>query len=173
MIISGEQWKDSAIHIHVSIPPQSPSHPGWHIMLNRIPCNVCIIYLLLYNKLLKFNYLKQQKNSIASMRSLRSLIRLPSKHWLDMWSHQKAQLGRICFQIISVVDGRNYILVSVWLRVTAPHWLLTLVSCHECLSTGQFKTWWLLPLELMIIIMREKKHTETINISQTFCNQIS
>ena len=136
---------------------QSPSHPAWHIMLNRVPCNVCIIYLLLYNKLLKFSCLKQQKNSIASMRSLRSLMRLPSKYWPDVWSHQKAQLGRICFQIINVVDGRNYILVSVWLRVTALHWLLTLVSCDECLSTGQFKTWCLLPLEVVIIIIKERE----------------
>ena len=47
------------------------------------------------------------------MRFLRSLMRLPSKYWTDMWCHQKDQLGRICFQIINVVDGRNYILVSV------------------------------------------------------------
>ena len=32
VIVSGEQWRDLAIHIRVSILPQTPSHPGciWH-----------------------------------------------------------------------------------------------------------------------------------------------
>ena len=35
--VSGEQWRDSAIHIHVSILPQLPSHPGCHITVSRYP----------------------------------------------------------------------------------------------------------------------------------------
>ena len=31
VIDSGGQQRDSAIHIHVSIPPQLPSHPGCYI----------------------------------------------------------------------------------------------------------------------------------------------
>ena len=38
LIVSGEQWRDSAIHTHVSIPPQITSHPGCHITLSRVPC---------------------------------------------------------------------------------------------------------------------------------------
>ena len=38
VIVSGEQQRDSAIHIHVSILPQTPSHPGCHITLSKVPC---------------------------------------------------------------------------------------------------------------------------------------
>ena len=40
VIVSGEQRRDSAIHIHVSILPQAPSHPGCHVTLCRVPCAV-------------------------------------------------------------------------------------------------------------------------------------
>ena len=36
-IVSGEQ-SNSAMHIHVFILPQTPLHPGCHIILSRIPC---------------------------------------------------------------------------------------------------------------------------------------
>ena len=35
MIVSTGRQRDSAIHIHVSILPQTPSHPGCHISLSR------------------------------------------------------------------------------------------------------------------------------------------
>ena len=38
VVVSGEQRRDSAIHIHVSILPKSPSYPGCHIALSRVPC---------------------------------------------------------------------------------------------------------------------------------------
>ena len=37
MTVSGEQLRDSAIHIHVSI---LPSHRGCHITLSRVPCAI-------------------------------------------------------------------------------------------------------------------------------------
>ena len=37
VIVSSGQEKDSAIHIHVSIPPQTPLHSGCHIILSRVP----------------------------------------------------------------------------------------------------------------------------------------
>ena len=40
LIVSGEQRRDSAIHIHVCILPQTPSHPGCHITLSRVPCAI-------------------------------------------------------------------------------------------------------------------------------------
>ena len=38
VIVSGEQWDDSAIHIYVSILPKLLSNPGCHITLSRTPC---------------------------------------------------------------------------------------------------------------------------------------
>lgn len=40
VIVSGGQQRYSALHICVSILPWTPfpSHPGCHIMLNRVPC---------------------------------------------------------------------------------------------------------------------------------------
>ena len=38
VVISGEQQRDSAIHIHVSILCKLPSHPGFQITLSRVPC---------------------------------------------------------------------------------------------------------------------------------------
>ena len=35
--VSGKQQRESAIHIHVSILPQIPSHSGCHITLSRVP----------------------------------------------------------------------------------------------------------------------------------------
>ena len=40
MIIAGKQLRDSSIHIHVSISPKLPSHPGLHVTLSRVPCAV-------------------------------------------------------------------------------------------------------------------------------------
>ena len=41
VIVSGEQWRDSATHIHVSILPQTPHlSPGCHITLNRVLCAI-------------------------------------------------------------------------------------------------------------------------------------
>ena len=40
MIVSGKQQRDLVIHIHVSILPQNPFHPGWHITLSRVPCAI-------------------------------------------------------------------------------------------------------------------------------------
>ena len=37
VVVSGEQRRDSAIHIHVSFSPKVPSHPGCHITLSRVP----------------------------------------------------------------------------------------------------------------------------------------
>ena len=37
VIVSGEQQGDSAKHVLVSILPQTPSHPGCHITLSRVP----------------------------------------------------------------------------------------------------------------------------------------
>ena len=36
MIVSGGQQRDSAVHIHVSILPQTPSHAGCHLTLIRL-----------------------------------------------------------------------------------------------------------------------------------------
>ena len=36
--VSDEQWRDSAIHIHVSILPQTSLLSSWHITLSRVPC---------------------------------------------------------------------------------------------------------------------------------------
>ena len=36
----GEQWRDSAIHVHGSILPRSPSPLGRHTALSRVPCVV-------------------------------------------------------------------------------------------------------------------------------------
>ena len=35
MIVSGEQQRDSVIHIHISFLPKLPSHPGCRITLSR------------------------------------------------------------------------------------------------------------------------------------------
>ena len=35
VIVSGEQWRDSVIHMHVFILPKLPSHPGCHATLSR------------------------------------------------------------------------------------------------------------------------------------------
>ena len=35
VMVSGEQRRDSAIHTHVCILPQLPSHPGCHVTLSR------------------------------------------------------------------------------------------------------------------------------------------
>ena len=43
VIVSGEQQRDSATHIHVSILPKLPSHPGCHITLSRVPCEIIIL----------------------------------------------------------------------------------------------------------------------------------
>ena len=37
VIVSGGQRKNSAIHIHLSIPPKLPSHSGCHMTLSRVP----------------------------------------------------------------------------------------------------------------------------------------
>ena len=39
-VVSGAQQSSSAIHIHVSIIPKFPSHPGYHIALSRVPCAI-------------------------------------------------------------------------------------------------------------------------------------
>ena len=38
VVVSGEQRRDSATRIHVSILPNPPSYPGCHITLSRVPC---------------------------------------------------------------------------------------------------------------------------------------
>ena len=38
--VLGEQWRDSATHIHVSILPTNPSHSGCYITLSRVPCAI-------------------------------------------------------------------------------------------------------------------------------------
>ena len=38
VIVLGEMQRDSTIHIHVSILPQTPFHPACHITLSRVPC---------------------------------------------------------------------------------------------------------------------------------------
>ena len=38
LIVSGEQRRDSAIHMHVSILPQTPLCPGCQVTLSRVPC---------------------------------------------------------------------------------------------------------------------------------------
>ena len=38
--VSGEQRRDSAIHIHVSMLPQTPLCPGCHVTLSRVPCAI-------------------------------------------------------------------------------------------------------------------------------------
>ena len=38
IIVSGEQRRDSAIHIHVSILPQTPLCPVCQVTLSRVPC---------------------------------------------------------------------------------------------------------------------------------------
>ena len=41
VIASGEQRRDSATHIHVSVLPQTPHFsPGCHTTLNRVPCAI-------------------------------------------------------------------------------------------------------------------------------------
>ena len=40
VIVSGKQQRDSGIHIHVSISPKLPSHPGCHITWSRVPLAV-------------------------------------------------------------------------------------------------------------------------------------
>ena len=40
VIISGEQQRDSAIHIHVSILFQTPLPSSCHITLSRVPCAI-------------------------------------------------------------------------------------------------------------------------------------
>ena len=37
-VVLGGQQRDSAIQTHVSILPQAPSPPGFHMTLNRVPC---------------------------------------------------------------------------------------------------------------------------------------
>ena len=37
VIVSGEQQRDSAIHVHASILSQLPSHPDCHLTLSRVP----------------------------------------------------------------------------------------------------------------------------------------
>ena len=39
-VVLGAQQSSSAIHIHVSIIPKLPSHPGCHTTLSRVPCAV-------------------------------------------------------------------------------------------------------------------------------------
>ena len=41
VIVSGEQWRDPAMHMRVSISPQTSSHPGCHIAFNRVPQHNC------------------------------------------------------------------------------------------------------------------------------------
>ena len=60
MRVSGEQLRSSAIHICVSIL-QSPSHPGCHMTLSRLPCAaervllvVCIKYFHVYMSIPSF-----------------------------------------------------------------------------------------------------------------------
>ena len=40
VIVSGGQQRDPAIHIRVSILPQTLPHPGCHITLSSVPCTV-------------------------------------------------------------------------------------------------------------------------------------
>ena len=39
-IVSDEQWRNSAIHIHASILSQISSHPGCHITLSKVSCTI-------------------------------------------------------------------------------------------------------------------------------------
>ena len=41
--VSGEQGRDSAIHMHVSALSQNPSHPGWHI--GYTPCKMLLVLI--------------------------------------------------------------------------------------------------------------------------------
>ena len=38
--VSDGDQRDSVIHMHVSILPKLPSHPGCHMTLNRVPCAI-------------------------------------------------------------------------------------------------------------------------------------
>ena len=38
--VSGGQQRDSVRHTNVSILPKLHSHPGSHITLNRVPCDI-------------------------------------------------------------------------------------------------------------------------------------
>ena len=45
MIVSDSQQSDPAIHVYVSILPQTDSHPNSHITLSRVPCNRCLLVI--------------------------------------------------------------------------------------------------------------------------------
>ena len=78
VIVSGEQWRNSAICIHISILPLIPLCPGWHITLSRVPC--------VYNKFLLVICFKY---SIVYMTFPKSLtIPSPWQPWvcfLSLW----------------------------------------------------------------------------------------
>ena len=73
VVMSGERQKGSAIHIHVSIVLQTPSHPGWHITLSRVPCAIqqvlvgypfsiqqCVTYTAFYMSIIPQQWFKEK-----------------------------------------------------------------------------------------------------------------
>lgn len=102
VIVLDGHHRVSAIHIHVSISPKHPSHPGCQVTLSRVPCSTCTSSLIfdssnilsIFNSvthflLLGFKYSSYVLNNsplsdmlLANIFSESGLFSHPLDHWL-------------------------------------------------------------------------------------------
>lgn len=54
VIISDGQQRDSVMHKHVAILPQTPSFPDHHMTLSRVPCVINVMFLKTISSIHKF-----------------------------------------------------------------------------------------------------------------------
>ena len=112
VIISGEQWRDSAIHIPVSILPQTPL-PFWlphnieqsSLCCTGGPCWLSILNIAVYARprllCASFQWSGWRSgavvaNSIASLTLKSRLIKIPKALWVSLLRHVEVPATDLC-----------------------------------------------------------------------------
>ena len=93
VIVSGTQQSDSAVHIHVSIPPQPPSHPSCHLTpeflvphsrsLSVIHFKYSRVYLSIPNSLIIPSF-----NPSPPVTIMNSILTKPGIRWCQAWENR-------------------------------------------------------------------------------------
>ena len=136
MIVSAEQWRDSAIHI--CILSQTPLHPSYYITLSRVPCAIQFLVI----------HFKYSSMYMSIPNALTSPIPHPSPqqpqvHSLSLWVSFCFVSSFVSFLFRLHIEGMAYdispslsdLLHSIW-QALGPSMLITNFQESNHLRTG-------------------------------------
>ena len=129
MIVSGGQQRDSAIHIHVSILPRLPSHPGCHIPLSGVPCALPVLLFWFLNtcKCVSYHKIKKITKIEVDCRFNKDLKRCP---WdIFNWEKQVAEQCMYCKMIPVVETNSTHIHLYRKMLESKHNQVFTVVNC--------------------------------------------